>query len=50
MPRIKMHISKIKLPFYPPGEVKYGLQIEVSTECPSLIELEERMSMYQKDT
>ena len=26
-----MHIFKVKLPFYPPGEVKYGLQNEVST-------------------
>ena len=26
MATIKMPISKVKLPFYPPGEVKYGLQ------------------------
>ena len=45
-----MHIFKTKLPFYPPGEVKYGLQNNVSTKCPSLIELKERMSMYEKDT
>ena len=45
-----MHIFKTKLPFYLPGEVKYELQNKVSTECPSLIELEERMSMYEKDT
>ena len=31
MTRIRMHISKVKLPFYPPGEVKYRLQNEVST-------------------
>ena len=31
MIRIKMHISKEKLPFYPPSEFKYGLQNEVST-------------------
>ena len=32
MARIKMHISKAKLPFYPPYEVKYRLQNGVSTE------------------
>ena len=32
MTRIKMHISKVKLPFYPPCEVKYGLQNGVSTD------------------
>ena len=26
-----MHISNVKLPFYPPCEVKYGLQNRVST-------------------
>ena len=31
MTRIKMHISNVKLPFYPPCEVKYGLQNRVST-------------------
>ena len=31
MNRIKMHISKAKLPFYQPCEVKCGLQNEVST-------------------
>ena len=31
MTRIKMHISNVKLPFYPPSEVKYGLQNKVST-------------------
>ena len=31
MTRIKMHISKVKLPFYPPCEVKCGLQNRVST-------------------
>ena len=31
MTRIKIHISKVKLPFYPPCEVKYGLQNGVST-------------------
>ena len=31
MTRIRMHISKVKLPFYPPGEVKCRLQNEVST-------------------
>ena len=31
MARIKMHISKTKLPFYPPYEVKYWLQNGVST-------------------
>ena len=31
MTRMKMHISKEKWPFYPLGEVKCGLQNEVST-------------------
>ena len=31
MARIKMHIPKAKLPFYPPYEVKYMLQNGVST-------------------
>ena len=31
MARIKMHILKAKLPFYPPYEVKYRLQNGVST-------------------
>ena len=31
MTKIKMHISKVKLPFYPPCDVKYGLQNRVST-------------------
>ena len=50
MARIKMHIPKAKLLFYPPCEVKCMLQNGVSTECPSLVELEKRMSMYEKDT
>ena len=33
MTRIKMHISKMKLRFYPLCEVKYRLQNEVSTLC-----------------
>ena len=34
MTRIKMHIFKVKLHFYPPCEVKYGLQNRMSTdEC-----------------
>ena len=36
MTRIKMHISKVKLPFYPPCEVKCGLQNRVSTPTPPL--------------
>ena len=36
MIRIKMHISKEKLPFYPPSEFKYGLQNEVSTHTHTL--------------
>ena len=32
MARIKMHISKAKLPFYPPCEVKCRLQNGVSTQ------------------
>ena len=31
MTGIKIHISNMKLPFYPPCEVKYGLQSRVST-------------------
>ena len=31
MTKIKMHISKVKLPFYPPCEVKCELQNRVST-------------------
>ena len=31
MTRIKMHIFKAKLPFYPPCEVKWGLQNGMST-------------------
>ena len=33
MARIKMHIPKAKLPFYPPYEVKYRLQNGVSTQA-----------------
>ena len=33
MTRIKIHISNVKLPFYPPCEVKCGLQNMVSTSC-----------------
>ena len=33
MARIKMHISKAKLPFYPSCEIKYKLQNGVSTKC-----------------
>ena len=32
MTRIKIHISNVKLPFYPPCEVKCRLQNRVSTE------------------
>ena len=31
MTKIKMHIFNVKLPFYPPCEVKCGLQNRVST-------------------
>ena len=31
MTRIKIHISNVKLPFYPPCEIKCGLQNRVST-------------------
>ena len=34
MNRIKMHISKVKLPFYPPCEVKCVLQNKLSTIAP----------------
>ena len=49
MIRIKIHISNVKLPFYPPCEVKCRLQNRVSTECPSLTELENQISMYERD-
>ena len=39
MTRIKMHISKVKLPFYPPCEVKCGLQNTVSTVCVDFTDL-----------
>ena len=35
MTRIKIHISNVKLPFYPPCEVKCGLQNRMSTACRS---------------
>ena len=39
MTRIKMHIFKVKLPFYPPSEVKCRLQNEVSTHpAPHLLQ------------
>ena len=45
MTRIKRHIFKVKLPFYPPCEVKYGLQNGVSTACitfgPQIAKIEE---------
>ena len=50
MIRIKIYISKAKLPFYPLDKVKCRLQNEVSTECPLLTKLEKRMSMYERDT
>ena len=34
MTRIKIHISNVKLPFYPPCEVKCRLQNRVSTFAP----------------
>ena len=37
MARIKMHILKVKLPFYPPYEVKCRLQNGVSTHPSSRI-------------
>ena len=37
MTKIKMHISKVKLPFYPPCEVKCGLRNRVSTTTKSII-------------
>ena len=36
MTRIKIHISNVKLPFYPPCEVKCRLQNRVSTAHPPL--------------
>ena len=48
MATIKMSISKVKLPFYLPCEVKWSLQNGLSTECPSLTKLEKRISMYEK--
>ena len=37
MARIKMYIFNVKLPFYPPCEVKYGLQNRVSTADKSFV-------------
>ena len=37
MTRIKIHISNVKLPFYPPCEVKCGLQNRVSTGKTSVL-------------
>ena len=45
---IKMPIFKVKLPFYPPCEVKCGLQNGIFTKHLLLTELEEQMSMYEK--
>ena len=39
MTRIKMHIFKVKLPFYPSCEVKCGLQNRVSTVCVDFTDL-----------
>ena len=50
MATIKMLISKVKLPFYPPCEVKCGLQNRVSTTCGFVLQVgvdlvEESMQM-----
>ena len=50
MAAIKMPISNVKLLFYPPFEVKCGLENSVSTKCSSLTKLEKWMSMYENDT
>ena len=42
MARIKMHIPKAKLPFYPPYEVKYRLQNGVSTRDNSCVPVIEK--------
>ena len=39
MTRIKMHISNVKLPFYPSCEIKYGLQNRVSTAVVKVVVL-----------
>ena len=43
MTRIKMHIFKVKLPFYPPCEVKCGLQNRVSTPVSREGEIEDSL-------
>ena len=50
MATIKMLISKMKLPFFPPCEVKCGLQNRVSTTCGFVLQVgvdlvEESMQM-----
>ena len=45
-----MHISNVKLPFYPPCEVKYGLQNKVSTQLYNLFFLDSyKMVSEMKD-
>ena len=39
MTRIKMHISKVKLPFYPLCEIKCGLQNGMSTNINFTLQL-----------
>ena len=46
MTRIKMHISKAKLPFYPPYEIKCRLQNGVST---AVIVLEDEILAIRQD-
>ena len=47
MIRIKMHISKVKLPFDPPCEVKCGLQNRVSTRVDNpIIKISEEDARY----
>ena len=46
MTRIKMHISNVKLPFYPPCEIKCGLQNRVST--PTDLELHANPNLREK--
>ena len=46
MARIKMHIPKAKLPFYPPCEVKCRLQNEVSTQAKQVSQQSNKSSVF----
>ena len=49
MDRIKMHFPKVKLPFYPPCEVKCKLQNGVSTPLQTSPHQAESANVHQQD-